>query len=870
MKNLLLVLVALFGLCGAARSQCQVADPRFFSDGTDGRIDVMRILDLGTGPQLYVGGLFNRIGDVPVKNLARWNGTTWEGFGSALNGSVSAITAWDDGTGTKLYVGGFFNKAGALTVNGVARWNGSTWSALGTGVNNGYVHALAVHDEGAGPKLFVGGDFANIHGIANGRYIGRWNGTAWSAVGLGANAIAYALASYDDGTGSALYVSGTMTAMGNSLVNDTPVNSIARWKGGMWSALGTGLNAYSRGLAVLDDGTGPVLYVGGAFSTAGGVPADRVAKWGPGGWSGVGFGLTGVVQSFALHDDGFGMRLYVCGPSIQGMVVKLDAGQWYALGTVGSGGVSSLVSWDDGSGTRLWAGGGFEKLGTTDALSLAKWDGSTWLRIHPGLGVYGPLDDITVHDDGTGPALYATSDSHLYLAGDVPVVGTIRRKNGAWSTVGFGPKGVALKSVASGPLAGLYLVGPQVAGDPIMSSGVAKWDGTAWSRVGLANMGGSYVESIAYFDDGTGPAIYVAGSFTEIGGINANRCAKWDGTSWTSVPNSFGPILDFAIYDDGGGEKLYGIVNSPQPVCVKLTPTGWQALSSPPPSASRRIAVYDDGAGAKLYCGGGATFVRWSGTAWVNLNVPGAVELSDFLVHDDGTGSALYIFARSVLKWTGAGASNVGIALTHPTQTVNPSGSTVFDEGLGPRIFVVGQFEMAERAFSKHVASFHACTTSDGLPFCFGDFTPGSNCPCSEVAAPLSGQGCPNSTGQGALLAFAGVCSITADTATLIGNRMPNGGALYFQGTTQQSGGNGVAFGDGKLCVSGGVIRLGVEFNVAGASQYPQGADLPISVQGQVVASGVRHYQVWYRDAATYCTVNTYNLSNGLTLLWGP
>jgi hypothetical protein len=50
------------------------------------------------------------------------------------------------------------------------------------------------------------------------------------------------------------------------------------------------------------------------------------------------------------------------------------------------------------------------------------------------------------------------------------------------------------------------------------------------------------------------------------------------------------------------------------------------------------------------------------------------------------------------------------------------------------------------------------------------------------------------------------------------------------------------------------------------------GTDLPsISVRGAVpVTGGVRLYQVWFRNSATYCTSSTFNLTNGLRVTWLP
>jgi len=159
------------------------------------------------------------------------------------------------------------------------------------------------------------------------------------------------------------------------------------------------------------------------------------------------------------------------------------------------------------------------------------------------------------------------------------------------------------------------------------------------------------------------------------------------------------------------------------------------------------------------------------------------------------------------------------------------------------------------------------CEVSGGVPFCFGDAT-GTPCPC---AAGLPGNGCPNSVNPaGAHLMGAGVSSITADTLVLTGSGMPNSSALYFQGTLRQSAGAGMVFGDGLRCAGGSVVRLGIKFNSGGTSQYPVFGDQSVSVRGLVVAPGARTYQIWYRNAAIFCTLSTFNLTNGLDVIWIP
>jgi hypothetical protein len=149
--------------------------------------------------------------------------------------------------------------------------------------------------------------------------------------------------------------------------------------------------------------------------------------------------------------------------------------------------------------------------------------------------------------------------------------------------------------------------------------------------------------------------------------------------------------------------------------------------------------------------------------------------------------------------------------------------------------------------------------------YCFGDGT-GTACPCGNNGA--AGNGCANSVVPGgANLTATGSSSVSADTITLLGSGMPDSTCLYFQGTTQIS----AAFGDGLRCAGGTVIRLGTKTNSAGASQYPTVGDLSVSVRGAVPpAGGARTYQVWYRNAAAFCTASTFNLSNGLQLNWVP
>ena len=180
-----------------------------------------------------------------------------------------------------------------------------------------------------------------------------------------------------------------------------------------------------------------------------------------------------------------------------------------------------------------------------------------------------------------------------------------------------------------------------------------------------------------------------------------------------------------------------------------------------------------------------------------------------------------------------------------------------------------GAFAPTESWLSDWSASFAFGFTPNidvGTAYCFGDGS-GTACPCANAGT--AGNGCANSINpNGANLRATGVASIVEDTVTLIGAGMPNSSALYFQGTAQAGSGAGTLFGDGLRCAAGSVIRLGTKVNAANTSRYPTAGNLSVSVKGNVTVPGTRNYQVWYRNAAAFCTASTFNLTNGVSISW--
>ena len=170
------------------------------------------------------------------------------------------------------------------------------------------------------------------------------------------------------------------------------------------------------------------------------------------------------------------------------------------------------------------------------------------------------------------------------------------------------------------------------------------------------------------------------------------------------------------------------------------------------------------------------------------------------------------------------------------------------------------------------VATWTVTYTYDDGPsrFCIFPFDPQPGvapvCPCG-----LSSAGCPNSQNpQGADLVAVGNPSLAADTFGLVAFGMnANTSCLFFQGSSATY--SGTLFGDGRRCVAGVVRRLGTKQASGGSAGYPGTTDPPLHVIGQIAQAGTfAAYQVWYRDIASYCTADTFNLTSALSTVWKP
>lgn len=247
----------------------------------------------------------------------------------------------------------------------------------------------------------------------------------------------------------------------------------------------------------------------------------------------------------------------------------------------------------------------------------------------------------------------------------------------------------------------------------------------------------------------------------------------------------------------------------------------------------------------------------------------------NFADESASSAGAVYVYLRDGVTWsqvaylkasnTGAGDSFGQVALSQDTLAVGAPGEASDATGVN------GDASSNAAAASGAVYVFDVGTLAPGRIFCSGDGS-GSACPCGNSADSRTRTGCLNSLGNGARLRATGSRHLGYDTLVLHGSQMTDGPCVYLQNTTALAGtgGWGVAFGDGLRCLGSGTVFLGRVRNVAGASRWPAIGDVPISIQGGVLAPGTRNYQVWYRDSASFCSAETFNLSNAVSIDWIP
>lgn len=213
----------------------------------------------------------------------------WAEVGGRFDGDIASLIEFDDdGAGSRgamLYAVGNFQSVDGVSASRIARLSGDRWESVGPAIDRPISTAAVFDDDGAGPRgaaLYIAGSFSHV-GSQLRKYIARWDGASgWEPLSAGLSSAVNDLRVFDaDGPGpepARLMVGGQFLQAGGE-----GIRFIAAWDGRGWSALGDGVNAAVRTLALFDDDADPAtpdrLAVGGDFKFAGGMSSRHIAVW---------------------------------------------------------------------------------------------------------------------------------------------------------------------------------------------------------------------------------------------------------------------------------------------------------------------------------------------------------------------------------------------------------------------------------------------------------------------------------------------------------------------------------------------------------------------------------------------------------------
>jgi hypothetical protein len=517
------------------------------SNGVNNWVSALAVV----GNEVVVGGQFTSAGGVSANRVARFNTqtNTWSTLGTGSSNGVNNVVNALAVVGNEVVVGGQFTSAGGVSANNVARFNTqtNTWSTLGTGSSNGVsgginfpaVRALAV----VGNEVFVGGSFTEAGGVSA-NYVARFNTqtNTWSTLGTGSsngvNNVVYALAV----VGNEVVVGGSFDSAGG-----VSANRVARFntQTNTWSTLGTGssngVNSVVSALAVV----GNEVVVGGWFTSAGGVSANRVARFNTqtNTWSTLGMFSSNGVNDWVNALVVVGNEVFVGGRftsaggvSANGVArFNTQTNTWSSLGTGSSNGVSGGINFPAVRalavvGNEVFVGGEFTSAGGVSANYVARFNTqtNTWSSLGTGSsnGVNNVVYALAVVGNEVVVGGWFTS------AGGVSAnyVARFNTQTNTWSSLGTGSSnGVNNVVYALAVVGNEVVVGGQfTSAGGVSANRVARFNTqtNTWSTLGTGSSNGvnNVVNALAV----VGNEVVVGGQFTSAGGVSANNVARFN------------------------------------------------------------------------------------------------------------------------------------------------------------------------------------------------------------------------------------------------------------------------------------------------------------------------------------------------------
>jgi hypothetical protein len=359
-----------------------------------------------------------------------------------------------------------------------------------------------------------------------------------------------------------LYIGGTFTSIGG-----VAAYNIAKWDGISWSALDTGIRNDGSGSSTISAlaASGTDVYAGGIFKRAGGITANNIAKWDGSSWSALSSGTDYSVRSLLVRDGALivGGNFTRAGDTAANFIAKWDGGNWSTLGSGMSSTVRALVS----QGTDLYAGGDFAFAGGVWVNNVAKWDGAAWSPLGTGHigghGFNGSVHAMAVMDS----VLFVGGSFTSSSSGGIPFGHLARWAGRSWEPLGS-VEGFVNALAVDGK--DLYVGGSFKTAGGVLANNIAKWYQSETSSLGSwSALGSGTHDRVSVLTFGANRQLFVGGSFLVAGGVSSPLVAHFDPTKPHGIAPSIVVIQPASVVVGNGGTRTFSM--RPQGISITKT-----------------------------------------------------------------------------------------------------------------------------------------------------------------------------------------------------------------------------------------------------------------------------------------------------------
>ena len=638
------------------------------SGGVLGGTSIVYALDVNpTSNGLFVGGNFtsatDNTGIVAVNNIFRASQdgyTVLDTMNSGLLGGDVLSVFYDSSIVSpgRVYAGGSFtSSATSLTLNQISYYDFGIWNQMGTnnGANpsaiglNANVYTMAKYISGGTSQFVaVGGNFS--YNGNNSIYLNNIaaydptidNFLPFTGLSQGVNNVVYAV--YYDQNINSIYIGGSF----NYVAGGVQANNIAKYdlNTSIWYGLidpGTLVNGVNGQVnAIASAGNSGQIYVGGSFSSSGGITTSNISLWN-GSWqlltgSG-GEGTNGPV--YAIYTNFAYFNYVFVGGSFNsvanGSVSNADniavydpvGVNWYPI--YFSGGSPSTPGNPCGFNGIVYA-----------------------LNFHPSYGYLIAGGNFTQSYDGNGNTSPINYIGNYYLYGSFntwTIYGNGNTPGGALNGI---VRAIAVDNGNNIVYAGGDFTTDNDTGNLLYNISYYYQPGMSWYQMDSSTPGTSstgQVYALAY--DINNNTLWVGGTFNSMGTSTQYYIAEWYGTTSSSLPSGSWTTTSFSN-GEGTGNNVYAlsVSNSPNNIlCIGGSFTNITSASSITSVNRITYGVYSSSTPA--------TNNSWYQLSYSSIGLNGTVYALEYQGSDLYVGGSLTTVAsyptnvNNIVKWVG-------------------------------------------------------------------------------------------------------------------------------------------------------------------------------------------------------------------------